>query len=148
MVSIVERPPLVRGDSSLQSALDPLFPNVKGLNSTGGPIAPECIGSLQPLAKDAPLEELRKFYQENGYLWVKGLLPAEDVWTCRQKYFEYFAGAGLLKEGTPPREGIYCGGDWRMVCDNVPPPVHIPPNYTGPVDCARQASPQVWNGTR
>ncbi|KAH8809350.1 hypothetical protein F5884DRAFT_858851 [Xylogone sp. PMI_703] len=83
------------------------------LKSTGGPIT-EAIGLLQPFSKDTPVEKLREFYDKNGYIWVKNLLPAEDVWKCREAYFDYLSDTGLLKEGTSPRDGIYCGGDWRM----------------------------------
>lgn len=83
------------------------------LKSTGGPIS-SVIAPLQPLSKDAPLEQLRAFYADNGYLWIKGLLPAEDVWECREAYFDYLSNTGLLKEGTSTRQGVYCGGDWRQ----------------------------------
>ena len=61
------------------------------LRSPGGPIPEDCIYFLKPISKDSPIDELRKFYQENGYLWVKGVLPAEDVWKFRETYFGYLA---------------------------------------------------------
>ncbi|KIY01819.1 uncharacterized protein Z520_01957 [Fonsecaea multimorphosa CBS 102226] len=86
--------------------------NIK-LKSTGGPI-PDAIGPLQSFSKDTPMDELRAFYDKAGYIWIKGLIPAEDVWKCRESYFDYLSNTGLLKQGTAPRDGIYCGGDWKM----------------------------------
>jgi phytanoyl-CoA hydroxylase len=83
------------------------------LRSTGGPI-PDSIGSLRSFSKDTPVGELREAYRRDGYIWIKGLLPVEDVLKCRESYFTYLSDTGLLKEGTSPRDGIYCGADWRM----------------------------------
>jgi phytanoyl-CoA hydroxylase len=83
------------------------------LKSTGGPI-PDSIGSLRSFNKDTPIEELREAYEKDGYIWIKGLLPVEDVLKCRGSYFTYLSDTGLLKKGTSPRDGIYCGANWRM----------------------------------
>jgi hypothetical protein len=36
---------------------------------------------------------------------------------ARKEYFEFLASKGLIKEGTDPKDGIYCG-DWRLVGEN------------------------------
>lgn len=82
------------------------------LHSSGGPIDKHSLGWLEPTAKDTPLEEMREKYARDGYLWVKNVLPVEDVWKMRETYFEYLPG--LTKEGVPKREGVFCGDDWRL----------------------------------
>jgi phytanoyl-CoA hydroxylase len=54
---------------------------------------------------------MRERFVEQGYLWVKGLIPREEILDFRRKYFEFMAPTGVLKEGTDPIEGIYCGAD-------------------------------------
>jgi phytanoyl-CoA hydroxylase len=83
------------------------------LHSSGGAIDPDSVGWLRPSSKDTPIEQLREQYNRDGYLWMKGVLPKEDVWEMRKTYFDYLPG--LTKEGTPTRDGIFCGGDWRLV---------------------------------
>lgn len=72
-----------------------------------GPLKPSEIARLQPTDPTLPLEELRKSFQENGYLFLKGLLPRGDVLKAREKYFEFLAPSGVLKEGTEPVEGVF-----------------------------------------
>ncbi len=87
--------------------------NTLELHSSGGPIDSDSIGCLKPTSKDTPLEQMREQYARDGYLWVKDVLPKEDVWKMRETYFDYLPG--LTKEGTAPRDGIYNGSDWRLV---------------------------------
>ena len=54
------------------------------LHSSGGPIDPASIGYLKPTPFDTPLEEMRQRYYRDGFLWVKGALPKEDVWKMRE----------------------------------------------------------------
>lgn len=114
------------------------------LHSSGGAIDPDSVGWLEPTSKDTPTEKMREQYNRDGYLWVKGVLPKEDVWEMRKTYFDYMPG--LTKEGTDTRDGIYCGGDWRLVsllgylsCSNsTADGSHLT------VDATWKASPQVW----
>ncbi|KAL3421699.1 phytanoyl-CoA hydroxylase [Phlyctema vagabunda] len=71
----------------------------------------EAVGKLRATYLHTPIEEIRKRYAEDGYVWLKGLLPAEDIWNVRSNYFEFLAPTGLIKQGTDPKDGIYCGGD-------------------------------------
>jgi phytanoyl-CoA hydroxylase len=41
---------------------------------------------------------------------MKGVIPREKVLAMRKKYFEYVSSSGVLKEGTDPEDGIFCGG--------------------------------------
>ncbi|KAF9640895.1 hypothetical protein BFW01_g12701 [Lasiodiplodia theobromae] len=88
--------------------------NLKANN--GGPL-PD-IGFLRPSTTDLPIEELRKRYEEDGYLWMKGLLDRAAVLHMREQYFAFMSSAdsdtGILAPHTHPRDGIFSpGADWR-----------------------------------
>jgi phytanoyl-CoA hydroxylase len=53
------------------------------------------------------LEEVRRRLQEDGYVFLKGLLPRADVMRMREKYFQYLSSTGLLKPGSAPVDGIF-----------------------------------------
>src|SRR5690348_692966 len=72
-----------------------------------GPLLPDQIGDLQPTAVDTPIEEVRRRYERDGYVFLKGLLPREDVLKAREEYFRLLAPSGVLKPGTSPVEGIF-----------------------------------------
>jgi len=44
-------------------------------------------------------------------VWVKSVLPREDVLGMREHFFSQFAGRGLLKPGTAAVDGIYNAAD-------------------------------------
>jgi len=54
-----------------------------------------------------PIEDLRARYDADGYLFLKHLLPREEVLEVRKRYFEFLASTGVLKDGTAPVEGIF-----------------------------------------
>ncbi|CAE6372507.1 unnamed protein product [Rhizoctonia solani] len=82
------------------------------LRSNLGPIDSADLGWLQPVyANSTSLEEMRERFVEQGYLWVKGLILREEILDFRRKYFEFMAPTGVVKEGTDPVDGIYCGAD-------------------------------------
>ncbi|KAM5378593.1 hypothetical protein ACJZ2D_004392 [Fusarium nematophilum] len=62
---------------------------------------------LQPSYPSEPLEKLRSRYNQDGYLFVKGLLPRNDVLKCREAYFSFLSPTKVLKPGTGPVDGIY-----------------------------------------
>lgn len=72
-----------------------------------GPLQPSEVARLQPSDPSLPLDELRKRYKENGYLFLKGLLPRDDVLKAREDYFKFLSPSGVLKPGTAPVEGIF-----------------------------------------
>ncbi|KAJ4516555.1 hypothetical protein HRR83_001889 [Exophiala dermatitidis] len=72
-----------------------------------GPLTPGEIGSLKPTTIDTPIEEARRRYQEDGYLFLKGLLPRDDVLKAREEYFKLLSPSGVLKPGTSPVDGIF-----------------------------------------
>lgn len=72
-----------------------------------GLLQPGQVGPLKESSPDAPLEELRRQYNEDGYVFLKGLLPREDVLKAREEYFKMLAPSGVLKPGTAPVEGVF-----------------------------------------
>jgi phytanoyl-CoA hydroxylase len=65
------------------------------------------VGWLKETTVDTPLDEMRKRFDDDGYLYIKHLIPREDVLDVRQKYFEHLEPTGILKPGTSPRDGIF-----------------------------------------
>lgn len=82
-----------------------------------GLLAPEQVGALRQSSPDMPVEELRRRYSEDGYVFLKGLLPREDVLKAREAYFSMLAPSGVLKPGTDAVEGIF---DSRKNCADYP----------------------------
>ncbi|KIW48895.1 uncharacterized protein PV06_01454 [Exophiala oligosperma] len=72
-----------------------------------GPLSPEEWTDLTPTTLDAPIEEVRRRFREDGYLFLKGLLPRADVLKAREEYFKLLAPSGVLKPGTDPVDGIF-----------------------------------------
>ncbi|KAE8453909.1 hypothetical protein EG329_007685 [Mollisiaceae sp. DMI_Dod_QoI] len=70
---------------------------VLSLRSPAGTIESSCIAQLRPTALDTPLEEMRARYERDGYLFVKGVLPPEDVINARRQYFEYWLPPGKAR---------------------------------------------------
>ena len=72
-----------------------------------GLLEPEQVGALRQSSPDMPLEELNRRYNEDGYVFLKGLLPRADVLKAREEYFNMLAPSGVLKPGTDAVEGIF-----------------------------------------
>ena len=56
---------------------------VKGIKGT---IEDQHMDRLRPMPKDTPLAELKARLSEDGYLFVKNLIPREDVLHVRSRY--------------------------------------------------------------
>lgn len=65
------------------------------------------IGLLRPSTVDMPVDDLWKRFREDGYLFVKGLLPRQAVQKAREEYFKFLEPTGVLKPGTKPIDGIF-----------------------------------------
>ena len=65
------------------------------------------VGWMRETPIDTPLAEMRRRFDEDGYVWVKNVMPREDVLDMRQSYFEHMAPTGILRPGTSPRDGIF-----------------------------------------
>ncbi|KAH0839278.1 hypothetical protein AYO21_09310 [Fonsecaea monophora] len=72
-----------------------------------GPLASDQYADLRPTSLDTPIEEARRRFRADGYLFVKGLLPRKDVLAAREEYFKLLSPCGVLKPGTKPVEGIF-----------------------------------------
>lgn len=72
-----------------------------------GPLTAEQYGDLKSTNVNTPIEVARQKFQEDGYLFIKGLLPRQDVLKAREEYFKLLAPSGVLKPGTNPVEGIF-----------------------------------------
>ncbi|KAI1082834.1 hypothetical protein F5B20DRAFT_530589 [Whalleya microplaca] len=72
-----------------------------------GLLEPDQVGFLKPSYPNEPLEELRQRYESDGYLFLRGLLPREDVLKAREAYFNLLAPSGVLAPNTLPVEGIF-----------------------------------------
>ena len=67
-------------ESVLRTQLAP-----SGIGANQGIIEDGHVGWLRPTAKDTPLSEIRKRFEEDGYVFVKGLIPREDVMKVREQ---------------------------------------------------------------
>lgn len=65
------------------------------------------VGWMRATPIETPLENLRKRFEIDGYVWVKNVMPREDVLDMRQAYFEHMESTGILKPGTSARDGIF-----------------------------------------
>lgn len=72
-----------------------------------GPLNAENAALLRPSDPSLPLEELRKRYEEDGYLFLKQILPRKDVLEARNAYFSSLETTGVLKPGTKAVEGVF-----------------------------------------
>ncbi|KAF2121288.1 hypothetical protein BDV96DRAFT_537940 [Lophiotrema nucula] len=88
---------------------DPEVPTLHGekLYVNDGLLRPEQVGELRQSTLDLPLGELQRRYREDGYVFIKNLLPREDVLKAREEYFGMLAPSGVLKPGTLNVEGIF-----------------------------------------
>lgn len=71
----------------------------------------ERLGWLVPTDSGLPMAQLRAHYQEQGYLWLKGILDRTEVLAFRRHFFTSLQESGLLAPGSNPVEGIYAGGE-------------------------------------
>ncbi|KAL4880353.1 hypothetical protein BJY04DRAFT_208166 [Aspergillus karnatakaensis] len=82
------------------------------LHAYGGAL--ENIKQLPSFGPDTPIDELKKRYEEDGVIWIKGLLNRALVNECRGNYLTFVnRDTELLKPDTDPEEGIFSGNDWR-----------------------------------
>jgi phytanoyl-CoA hydroxylase len=65
------------------------------------------VGWMRPTPITTPLAEMRRRFDQDGYIWVKNVMPREDVLDMREAYFTHLSQTGILKPGTSPREGIF-----------------------------------------
>ncbi len=79
------------------------------LTSNSCPLPPERLGTLTPSDPARPLAALKEQYRAQGYLWLRGFLPHNEVLAFRRRFFTAFQNTGLLKPGVEPADGIFSG---------------------------------------
>jgi ectoine hydroxylase-related dioxygenase (phytanoyl-CoA dioxygenase family) len=81
------------------------------LTSNGYPLAhsPEQIGKLTPNSAQTPIGRLREQLKVDGYIWLRGFFPRQEVIAMRRRFFERMQPAGIVAEGSDPAEGIFSG---------------------------------------
>ncbi|GJN72415.1 phytanoyl-CoA hydroxylase [Purpureocillium lilacinum] len=91
------------------AAAEQLQPTIAGvhLRVNDGPLDPSSVRPLRASHPSEPLAALRERYAADGYLFLKGLLPRDDVLAARAAYFTSLAPTGVLKPGTAPVDGIF-----------------------------------------
>ncbi|KAJ5706826.1 hypothetical protein N7488_006627 [Penicillium malachiteum] len=62
---------------------------------------------LRPTPKDTSFAEMQRRLRTDGYVFVKNLLPREEVQRVRKEYFTQYEPTGILKPGTPLEDGIF-----------------------------------------
>lgn len=67
----------------------------------------DTVGWMRTTPVNTPLEEMRRRFDEDGYIFCKNVMPRADVLGMREAYFEHMAPTGILKPGTAAREGIF-----------------------------------------
>lgn len=92
----------------LQAGPEPYeeWPGVQ-LYVNDGPLAQSDIAPLRPTSSDTPLEEVRRRFIKDGYVFLKGLLPRNDVLKARENYFKLLSPSGVLATGSAPVDGIF-----------------------------------------
>ncbi|KAI1486185.1 hypothetical protein F5X96DRAFT_656250 [Biscogniauxia mediterranea] len=86
--------------STPSSSPTPLLVNDGLLNT-------EQVGVLRASYPTEPLDDLRQRYHDDGYLFLKGILPRGDVLEAREEYFKLLAPSGVLAPGTAPVQGVF-----------------------------------------
>ncbi|KAF2484742.1 hypothetical protein BDY17DRAFT_134811 [Neohortaea acidophila] len=82
------------------------------LRSNHGPcVDASSVGWMQETSVDTPLEEMRRRFNTDGYVFIKHLIPRETVLDSREEYFAHLAPTHILKAGTSPRDGIFNDAD-------------------------------------
>lgn len=54
-------------------------------SNQGNHVEATSTGWMQSVSTDTPAEEMRARYDRDGYLWVKNLIPREDVLDMREQ---------------------------------------------------------------
>ena len=67
----------------------------------------DTVGWMLETPISTPIEEMRRRFDRDGYIFVKGVMPREDVLDMREAYFAHMQSTGILKPGTSPRDGIF-----------------------------------------
>ena len=59
------------------------LPTIRAIG--GKDVNGDLLGWLHPIPADTPVEEMRASYEKHGYIWVKNVIPREDVYDLREQ---------------------------------------------------------------
>jgi phytanoyl-CoA hydroxylase len=76
-----------------------------------GSIPQSMLGWLRETPADTSIGEIRRRLFADEYVFVKGLIPRNDVLGLRQHYFSQFESSTLLQPGSAAVDGIYNSGE-------------------------------------
>lgn len=81
------------------------------LTSNGFPLvtSSEQLGRLTSCSMQTPIDRLREQLKADGYIWLRGFFPREEIMALRKRYFERMRPTGILADGLDPAEGIFSG---------------------------------------
>lgn len=54
-------------------------------SNTGSALKPDTLGWMRESSSSLPLEELKTRFREDGYIFIKGLIPRKDVLDVREQ---------------------------------------------------------------
>ncbi|KAL8997802.1 MAG: hypothetical protein Q9188_006241 [Gyalolechia gomerana] len=81
------------------------LPNLR--SNRGDYVDQSATGWMRSTQPDTPVEGMRKRFKEDGYIWVKKVIPRDDVYDMRERYFSQFSHTGMLHPEKSPRDGIF-----------------------------------------
>lgn len=55
-------------------------------SNTGEYVDSASVGWMLPTPVETPMQEMRRRFEEDGYIFVKGVTPREDVLDMREQY--------------------------------------------------------------
>ncbi len=71
--------------------------------------SPAQLGRLTPSGADDPIDRLREQLKADGYLWLRGFFPREDVIALRRRFFDRMIPTGIVADAVDAGEGIFSG---------------------------------------
>ena len=84
--------------NSFRKPLQPLTSNGYTLSN-----APNRLGPLNPSLSDLTIEEYKRLFQLQGYVWIKGFFERKEVLELRKRFFESYRDTGLLLVDSNPQ---------------------------------------------
>jgi len=81
------------------------------LKSNGYPLvnSDEQLGRLVPSDPNAPIGDLWAQLKTQGYLWLRGFFPRQEIIGFRRRFFERMKPTGIVADDTDPSDGFYSG---------------------------------------
>lgn len=55
-------------------------------SNQGHYVASSSTGWMRPTPSDTPIDEMRKRFRDEGYVWIKNVIPREVVYDMREQW--------------------------------------------------------------